>query len=367
MANTSDDLQGYMGLAVAALIALLIVAGIGIGTFEWTFGSLRTDNMLLWLVAALVGWLEIGLVIGTVTSPWWGWRMHTRKLRALKSEAAAQYAYWLTSSAVDHASSEANNEVARLIESIEKTSALLEEGEKLETPLMLPGTRTEHDTNLRLQREMLQTLKASLQLWSEHQQVLGFQRVMQLTLRSIPPWLGGAALEERPRNTQKHWPTKPQTPALALAETQAALVGWGKVLAAVDKLPAADEWKSDEALAHAQALMERARGLDSSLRSRVVECQVLDARMRTSDLLNESPTRELRAGALEPFFPRDIEPLATDLLLCVPQTIDVEDQLRTLKKSVGVNAAHGHADHEVGAIEASPGGRALPARRRRTQ
>ncbi len=277
-----------------------------------------------------------------------------------------KYQTWLAGSGVDKACWEADEHVGKLVKSIGRWGALLKETSGRDITRMSQTSRDDNWTHIRLQRSSIETLKTSLQMWEERLAVLRFQHVIQRSLRSIPPWLGGTTLEERPKGTDPLWPTKPTTPVLALKETTAALDALEDVHNAQKALDQHTPWKWDEAQAHAQALTQRVRQLTLQLEGRVVECQVMVDRVRTSELLDESPTINLRAGELATLFPKDIEPMATDLLLRVPQDFDLEDKLHDLQRSVYDNIAHGRADHEVETIPLSPGGRVVPARRSRT-
>ena len=281
-----------------------------------------------------------------------------------------RYAAWLMQTPVDSACNEAGRHLHRLEGQLTNLRGLATELQARDTNSMLPTHRAQHDETLAAVQEGMKIAATHARVWRGRLVVLTAQRMLQCALRSIPPWLGGAPFDERPSGTGGLWPTKPADMTAATREAHEArdlIVKTRTSMREVERQMAPELGNASvEARQHLQTLLERADTLHTQLSMRLVECQTHEDRRRAMALLSQGPTERLAAGELDAFFPKDIEPIDTRLLMSVPQSLDLEDKLRELRAAAAHNAAAGSADHEVEALTQAPGGHVLPPRRPKT-
>lgn len=376
---TKDEFMG----AVITFAVVSAIFGLGIGY------SIHGDDFIFGIIGAviLLGFTGSFIWLLRKLIPWLVRRLKARAKRAkelhLQRETDEQarkedqrvrivlrYHDWLESSPVDGEHAEAQRNTEELGAQLEELRGFLTVLAGRKTTAMLPTQRQQHQETLEAVRASVKTLEQHTRMWRERFAVLTAQQTFQHALRLVPPWLGGTPFGERPTGSEHLWPKKPSSIPAALAETvealkqaDAALVSMKKV---EEQMAAELAGASREAKMHLQTLLERAQGLRDRLSTRLIECQTHEDRQRAYALIAKTPAGRLQAGTLDAFFPKDIDPIDTDLLMSVPQSFDLDDKLRELKAAVAHNVAAGAADHEVEATTQAPDGRVLPPRRPKT-
>lgn len=287
--------------------------------------------------------------------------------RQKQNRLQEHYIKWLQSSPVDNACADATKSLQGLEAQLQTLNDFLRELQSRDADAMLPTHRSQHEETLAAVRSAIKTIDSHVAMWRDRLIVLTAQRMLQCALRSVPPWLGGTPSEERPQGSEHLWPKKPINILETLMETGQALQKVNAALVSMRQTQTvmAQDWSRSarEAKIHLQTLVERAKRLHDQLSTRLVECQTHEDRQRAFSLIAQTPAGTLKAGELDAFFPKDIEPIETNLLISVPQIYDLEDELRELKRTVDGNIAAGRADHEIEALTQAPGGHVLPPRR----
>ena len=61
---------------IFVMIVLLLFVVVGAWIFEMTLGSVNSNTWWVYLLSSIVGWLEVAVALGVVSSPRWIWVLH---------------------------------------------------------------------------------------------------------------------------------------------------------------------------------------------------------------------------------------------------------------------------------------------------
>lgn len=280
----SDDKEGGALAGCVVFIVAVMVIRVVVENVEAISAA---------IVVALK-FLALGtIILGTAWFAGWtlwlliSWIIEHRK--EAKKKLARRYAAWLQGSPVDGEHTQAAQSIKGLETQREELRSFLVVLQGRHTSKMLPTHLNQHTETLTAVHKCMSLLEPHIQVWHERLVVLTAQQTFQRALRSVPPWLGGASLGERPTVYRCLWPKKPSDMTKSVVEAQNALQ---KITAAQTSMQKVEQdmakelpGASQEAKVHLHTLLERIEGLRTRLGTRLVECQTHEDRQRAFALI----------------------------------------------------------------------------------